>query len=231
MKYLYLFLFSLLGQSLYAQQDLVVHYQTHPDDYLRIKVKGTTALVERYVKAKEEQEANTTYKTYEQNWNVFYDNSKEIRREIRDGGNINILVEYPPEKRNWEFVEGQKEILGYQCQKAILSTKDFVLLDRHKTHQRTQQVEVWFTPEIPVGIGPKTILKGLPGLILEIKITEKSSYSDNLSTYTSRAIKIEKQDLPDLRPTEGVWASPEELEKVINLSEKKLKAWYKEKQK
>lgn len=55
----------------------------------------------------------------------------------------------------WKLSSETKEIAGFQCQKA-------------KGNFRGRYYEVWFTPDIPVSLGPWKLL-GLPGLILYAK--------------------------------------------------------------
>ena len=56
----------------------------------------------------------------------------------------------------WKVSAEQKQIAGYLCQKAVLQ-------------DTARQVEVWFTPQIPVGIGPGEFAD-LPGMILELSM-------------------------------------------------------------
>ncbi len=77
--------------------------------------------------------------------------------------------------QNWEILEETKEILGYECQKAVC---DF----------RGRQYEAWFTWEIPVSEGPWKFT-GLPGLIMNVADTE--------GHYSFQIAGIEKvDDLP-----------------------------------
>ncbi len=63
---------------------------------------------------------------------------------------------YPPQLTfGWKPVEGEtKEILGFNCQKALLSIGD-------------RTYTAWFTPDIPLSYGPKRYM-GEGGLILEM---------------------------------------------------------------
>ncbi len=67
-----------------------------------------------------------------------------------------------PDEYVWEVSDSTKNVLGYECTKAIC--------DYHG-----RKWEAWFTPEIPINNGPWK-LNGLPGLILEAS-TEGREYS------------------------------------------------------
>ncbi|MVO10048.1 GLPGLI family protein [Flavobacterium sp. TP390] len=61
-------------------------------------------------------------------------------------------------KFDYTIFDEYKEILGYNCQKAIFSYEE-------------RNFEIWFTSEIPINDGP-WILQGLPGIILQAKTTD-----------------------------------------------------------
>lgn len=65
---------------------------------------------------------------------------------------------------NWEIhSKNKKNILGYECEKAI-------------ANYRGSFIEAYFTTEIPLPFGPYKF-KGLPGLILEVNsLTDKDKY-------------------------------------------------------
>lgn len=64
----------------------------------------------------------------------------------------------PACQQKWTLHADQKTIIGYQCQRATC-------------HWRGRDFEAWFTPEIPIRLGPWSF-GGLPGLILKINDTE-----------------------------------------------------------
>jgi GLPGLI family protein len=87
------------------------------------------------------------------------------------------------EKLDWQLIDETKKIGDYTCYKAEIvipvtekqksAYKDFLKRQESKTSLFTMQVPkdkvvtAWYTPEIPVSLGPKNYW-GLPGLILEV---------------------------------------------------------------
>lgn len=59
-----------------------------------------------------------------------------------------------PATRDWKISTEQRAIMGYPCMKAT-------------TMRDSTEIVAWFTPQIPVSLGPDTY-GGLPGLILEV---------------------------------------------------------------
>ena len=226
------------SKSLWAQKDLIVHYNSISPKYsYNIKIKGNTALISLFVKEENIQKGNSIVRHLGQNWRIFHDFAKgeSIKQELLLDGEVILLYKYYSKPAKWIFMEGEKEILGYKCKRALLDSSEFGRASPNAQYGiYTVNLEVWFTEDIPLNISTlgDFHFPGLPGIILEANRTSKSKNADSSpSTTRSGAVKIEKQNLPDLYPTEGVWVSPEELEKVKGYSEKKLRAWYKEKQK
>jgi GLPGLI family protein len=67
-----------------------------------------------------------------------------------------FLVEGSVNANSWKLTGNQKQILGYPCQEATM-------MDGEK------KVTAWFTPAIPVGVGPHK-LSALPGAILRAEL-------------------------------------------------------------
>lgn len=61
-------------------------------------------------------------------------------------------------KQNWRLTDEIKDILGYECRKAVC---DF----------RGRSYEAWYTEDVPMSTGPY-YFRGLPGLIVELCDTE-----------------------------------------------------------
>lgn len=77
-------------------------------------------------------------------------------------------------KLNWNLAQGNKEILGYQCKKAIV-------------RYRGREYTAWYTVDIPINKGPY-VFEGLPGLIMEIE--------DKDQKYHFVVVGIGKKPLP-----------------------------------
>lgn len=73
-----------------------------------------------------------------------------------------FIIKYPIIKNNWVISKETRVIIGFKCFKGSL------LIPKDKMYEKDRLVEAWFTPEIPISIGPKNF-NGLPGLILELK--------------------------------------------------------------
>ena len=71
-----------------------------------------------------------------------------------------FLVRDASLRLEWRLTGEAAEFLGYPCQKAV-ATRDSVT------------VEAWFTPQIPVSVGPEAY-GGLPGLILVLTDGQRS---------------------------------------------------------
>ncbi len=89
------------------------------------------------------------------NDNKFYTNFAEGSAvDSRNFFGKDFLIEGSRESLKWKITGEQKQVGAYLCQKA--------------TYQDTsQQIEVWFTPMIPVSSGPDDYF-GLPGMILHM---------------------------------------------------------------
>lgn len=88
---------------------------------------------------------------------VIYNNYPQGKRTIHDAVFFDYYIfEDDNLPQQWTIIpDSAKTILGYTCQKATCS-------------YRGRDYEVWYTPELPVSVGPWKFL-GLPGLIMSVQ--------------------------------------------------------------
>lgn len=121
---------------------------------------------------------------------IFSDNNVVYSVFTDDGEDIMVVDSLPEMK--WELILGQnKEIAGFNCQKATLNF-------------RGRKFTAFFTEDIPVNYGPWKF-KGLPGLILEI-----SSENGNLGfhSWNVNRVSFSNQNQTQLL-AEKEWQIPE----------------------
>ncbi len=131
---------------------------------------------------------------------VFYDFEKNRKLEQIMFLTRYFLVESEMEPLPWKLSGERKKILDYVCMKAELSLED-------------EDIVAWFTPEIPVSLGP-SVYGGLPGLILAIERNRETIYmatSVDLTPPQEETLK---------KPDQGSEVSPEEFAAIRQEKEK-----------
>ncbi|RLD60552.1 MAG: GLPGLI family protein, partial [Bacteroidetes bacterium] len=117
-----------------------------------------------------------------------------------------FLIIEPPKQFNWKLTNETKIILGYTCYKA--------------THNREGGnpviVTAWYCPEIPYQFGPKGYA-GLPGLILEIVLGGKT-------TFTADTINWD-DDVWVIKPIHGKKITREALNAMYNTAIEEMKSY------
>lgn len=99
---------------------------------------------------------------------------QETQIEQKDFMGKTFLIINDQPKYTWKLVDETKDILGYQCRKAV-------------TQKGERHIEAWFTSNIPISSGPASYL-GLPGMILELKSNQKNGSSKQ---YLANKISLE----------------------------------------
>ena len=140
--------------------------------------------------------------------NKYYtDIAEGVSLDSRNLFGKDFLVEGEREKLKWKITGEQKKVGAYLCQKA--------------TYQDTStSVVAWFTPMIPVSIGPDKY-SGLPGVILHM------DFDDGLRQIT--ATNIDLKDLSEdviVKPSKGKKISQEEYEKIREEKVKEMEQEY-----
>lgn len=128
--------------------------------------------------------------------NKFYRDLENDRTvESREFMGRYFLIDESAVRKNWKLSSEQKTILGYPCQKAVLQ-------------DTSRKVEAWFTPQIPISIGPAEFAD-LPGLILELSYGERSIV----------ASKVDLKELPKKaieKPSKGKSVTRAEFQKIMD---------------
>jgi len=130
---------------------------------------------------------------------LYYTNLKEhiFLKQTEFAGNT-YLVTLPNIPLNWIITQEGKSILNFKTYKATA-----VKIIDNKYHPEVN-VTAWFTPEIPVSIGPKNYF-GLPGLILELQVDDMLFYARELNF---------KKSVPISKPRRGIKITEDKLEKL-----------------
>ena len=126
---------------------------------------------------------------------VYYDLEKnEILKQFEFMTRI-FIVKSDIETKAWKFLKEKKKILDYVCMGAELKIGE-------------QTITAWFTPQIPISIGPGMNF-GLPGLILAVE-------KDGETTFMATSIELTPLEKGVIsKPKEGKKVSQENFDKII----------------
>jgi GLPGLI family protein len=141
----------------------------------------------------------------------FETGKKTEKREFLDK---TFIIDDTISKLKWKMTGETKTILNHNCMKALatrISTQIRMTMDdgkmERKEIQDTSNIVAWFTNDIPVSAGPGEYQGQLPGLILEMDI------SNGRQTFMAAGIS-EKADLALIKePTGKKHYTPEEFRK------------------
>jgi GLPGLI family protein len=133
----------------------------------------------------------------------FYDVSKRISTESQEFFGKKFLIEND-EPRKWKIGKETKYILSYTCKKATTTSDEGEL------------VEVWFTSEIPVEVGPSSF-HGLPGAILSVR---KGKGNHELVATKVAFEKIDRTII--VAPRKGKKVKAAQFKKIVTAKQKEM---------
>ena len=134
---------------------------------------------------------------------VYKDLAAAQKVEQRDFMGKKFLIKDKLLEYNWKMTGEQKKIGDYTCMKAI-----------HQDESDT--IEVWFTPQIPVSVGPGN-LGQLPGVILE------ASFSGGERTYQMTQVNLKPiEEGLIVQPQKGKEVTEAEMEQIIEEKTKEM---------
>ena len=158
------------------------------------------------------------------NNNVRYSNAAENRLVYKNEifGKI-FLIKDQLEEQNWVMTKETKNIGEYLCFKATyedtrevrsFSTGEDGEEPGETVTEETITVTAWYTPQIPVKLGPDEY-HGLPGLILEV--------SDGTTTMLCSKVVLNPNDGVDLtEPSSGKEVTQAEFEEIMEAKMKEM---------
>lgn len=126
---------------------------------------------------------------------VYFDLKKDRKIVMIELMTRYFLIEDKIVNRSWKPGNEQRKILDYLCKNATMKIGD-------------QIITAWFTPNIPVSLGPEEY-SGLPGLILAVEINGK-----NIFLATSVDVTVPKAE-NIVKPKEGSKISQKEFDVIL----------------
>ena len=131
---------------------------------------------------------------------VYYDFDKNQRLEQLEYMTRFFLVQSEIEAVAWKLGSEKKKVLEYTCMSATVTLDD-------------QEIVAWFSPEIPVSLGP-SVYGGLPGLILAVERNGETAY---VATSVSLTPPAEESMV---KPNKGSKVTQEEFKSIREEKEK-----------
>lgn len=136
---------------------------------------------------------------------VYRDLDKDLLVESKEFFGRSFLIKEKPEPKRWKLTDEQKQILGYNCRKALLQ-------------DTAKQVVAWFCPQIQLPFGPAQYAD-LPGMILEV------SMDNGDRTYVASKITMGKPDEKKMEiPSKGKSVTRKEYDKIVAEKTKEMHA-------
>ena len=113
-----------------------------------------------------------------------------------------LMTEFPKSGK-WKLVNENKEIAGYECNKATRIDGE-------------QKIEAWYTTEIPIASGP-SVYGDLPGLILEVNINGKNE------SFVAEIVDL-GPDFSDeiVAPSKGKKVTPVQFDEIVRMKKEEL---------
>ncbi len=134
---------------------------------------------------------------------LFTDLASGKKTEKKELMGKNFIIDDSVSKLSWKLTGETKTILGYPCMKATatrISTRSSMNMINGKTERKEEQdtanIIAWFTSAIPVSAGPGEFQVQLPGLILEMDI------SNGKQVFKALSIR-EKADISAIKEPAG----------------------------
>lgn len=134
-----------------------------------------------------------------------------------------FLITSDIEKAKWKITDERIKYLDFVCQKAV-RTETIPPTPGTDGEPKEREIVAWFTPEIPLPIGPDNYGQ-LPGAVLLVSVDEGKT------EIKATAVDLEVDIAERLTaPTKGQKVSPEEYDQIIADKMKELQESYNNKE-
>lgn len=180
---------------------------SHTNEML-LKFNETASIYSNIEKKEEEQkelpneDGMVFHVNFEQPENIIYYNFGDQEAvQQRSFMGRTFLIKGQSEKR-WKITDEKKEILGYQCRKAVLDD--------------STEVVAWYTAAIPAFTGPETY-NGLPGLIMEVSLDKRNIVATAIDLGYDEAINA---------PNKGKKVTVKQFKKIMTQKFEEMKDAY-----
>jgi len=208
---------SVSGGNVAKQEiiDALKESMTKPN-YYKLTLTPNESLFEYVEKIENEQpsDARVKVKMYAGGNGILYKNlSEKLSLNQQESWNQKFIISDSLETYDWKISKESKEILGFEVRKA--ETK----IDS------TQTAIAWYAPKLPYKNGPESY-QGLPGLILEIEISDNSDDEKRKSIYKAISLNVDNEDEPIERPKKGKEISSADFEKFNKEQMEKMNEMY-----
>ncbi len=121
----------------------------------------------------------------------YTDLNQSLSYLYRDGYEIKYSLDTL--KTKWDFLEDEKEILGYTCKKASITREvkkiKTIYGKETKPTKEKRTTTIWYTKEIPVAHGPAKY-SGFPGVVLEVE--------NNKIRISAESVNLNIEDFPEI---------------------------------
>jgi GLPGLI family protein len=121
-------------------------------------------------------------------------------------GRTFLIEQAQEEELIWKITGEQKIIADYLCLRAVYAQGD-----------SSQEAVAWFTPQVPVGVGPGKYGQ-LPGLILRLEL-EQGTLTFTAESVDLRPVGPEEMAIPD----EGKRVTREKYDRIVEQKTKEVK--------
>ena len=144
------------------------------------------------------------------NGTLYKNLNEKISLRSQDFAHKKYIIADTLQNINWKISRESKEILGYEVRKAEAQ------IDSANT------AIAWYAPKLSYKNGPDNY-DGLPGLILEIVVSDNSDDEKRKSIYKAISIKVDNNPSPIDRPKKGETVTQKQFDAIIKKQQEKYK--------